>query len=260
MPVVPATLILVKSMADQPKDAPAEEDKKTDPADAKADESNKDDKKDATVGEALKSAQKTEKKEEARMVPEAVLLEYKKENKELFKELQGLKKLIEDGANKAQIAPDIKSLAEKHKVDVDFLNEFAAAVRQAAKEDIKSEVKPIEEREQAARLETVFNENFDKTLSELPEYKSLVNKDVIRALAFDPRNANKTFAQIFEMAYGHLVTGKKTLDSTKPRGGKGDTKVDVARAQRDPEYFKEIMADPDLKRQYNEGLHDRIRV
>lgn len=213
--------------------------------------------KDVKVGEALKTK---EEPKDIKMVPEAVLLDFKKENKDLHKELKDLKKLIEDGATKKEVSADIKSLAEKHNVDPEFLTDFAAAVRKEAEGDADAKLKPIRDKEQADKLETVFNTNFDKTLEEMPEYSKLVNKDVIRTLAFDPKNANKTFAQIFESAYGHLVTGKKTLEPTKPQGGKADTTVDVARAQRDPAYFNEIMADPDLKKQYNSSLESRIPV
>lgn len=241
-------------MTTEVKDAPVVEKK-----DTKADDKTAADAKDVKVGEALKTKDEP-KKDEPKLVPEAVLLEFKKENKELHKELKDLKKLIEDGAPKREVSADIKSLAEKHNVDPEFLTDFAAAVRKEAEGDADAKLKPIRDKEQADKLEKVFNENFDKTMEEMPEYAKLVNKDVIRTLAFDPKNANKTFAQIFESAYGHLVTGKKTLEPTKHQGGKKDTTVDIARAQKDPAYFAEIMADPELKKQYNSSLEFRIPV
>lgn len=219
--------------------------------------------KDVKAGDILDTSKDTKKDADKapRMVPESVLIEYKKESKEVRKELDALKKSIEDGASKIEVSADLKTLAEKHSLPPEFLQEFADAVRKEAKEDFESKMKPIEEKENAAKREKIFDEHFDKTMSEMPEYSKLVNKEVIKALAFDPKNANKSFAQIFESAYGHLVTGKKTLDTTKARGGKEDTStVDIKRAQSDPAYFKEVMADPELKKIYNEGLAQRNRL
>lgn len=243
-------------MAEEVKKAPEVEAKETEKAETKAKpEVKADGKKDVKVGEALKTV---EEKKESRMVPEAVLIEYKKEAKEFRKEINDLKATIEAGASKKEVAADIKSLAEESGIDADVLQKLTDSIRKGVKADAEAEVRPLKEAEQASKLDKVFNENYDKTLSEMPEYAKLVNKEVIRSLAFDPRNADKTFAQIFESSYGHLVTGKKTLETTKARGGKSDTTIDFARAQRDGEYFKEIMADPELKREYNKDLHKRI--
>ena len=106
----------------------------------------------------------------------------------------------------------------------------------------------------------LFTEHFTKTMAEMPEYEKIVNRDVIKTLALDPRNANKTFAQIIESAYGHLITGKRTLETTKPGGGKEDTTIDFNKARSNGEYFKEIMADPELKKQYNSEIEKRLKL
>lgn len=239
---------------------PAEESKDTKTVETKTE--SKETNEDVKVGDVLKTT-KEEPKKETKMVPESVLIEYKKESKEVRKELDALKKSIESGATKKEVSTDIKDLAEKHGVDAEFLNDFAHAVRKEANEDTEEKIssikKPIEEKENAEKREKSFNEHYEKTLEELPEFKKLVNKDVIKALAFDPKNANKTFAQIFQDSYGHLVTGKKTLEPTKARGGAKDTEIDFKRASSDTEYFKEIMADPQLKKKYNEDIATRNR-
>jgi len=236
-------------MAEEVKVAPVVESKDTKPAETKVETPAKEVAKDVKVGEALKTV---EEKKEPKMVPEAVLIEYKKESKEVRRELDALKKSIEEGATKKEVSTDMKALAEKHGVEPEFLKDFAAAVRKEAKADAEAEVRPIKDAEQASKLEKIFNENLDKTLEEHPEYKKLIVKKDVRRAAFDPENSDKTFAQILEDSYGHLVTGKKTLESTKARGGKEVTGVDYARAKVDGEYFKEIMADPELKKQYND--------
>jgi hypothetical protein len=228
--------------------APAEESKETKPAETVAAP------KEETVGETL---QVKEEVKEAKMVPEAVLIEYKKESKAVRKELDALKKSIEEGSTKKEVKQSLKDIATKHNVDAEFLNEFSEAVRKEAETEAEEKMKPIQEKENAEKRDKIFESHFTKTLEEMPEFKNLVNKDVIRTLAFDPKNANKTFAQILQDSYGHLVTGKKTLETTKARGGAQDTEVDFSKARTNTEYFKEVMADPELKRKYNDDMAKR---
>ena len=95
----------------------------------------------------------------------------------------------------------------------------------------------------------------------MPDYKDLAQKEVIKALALDPNNSKKTFAQLLEMAYGHLIKGKKVLDNTTPKGGvNNDEEIDYKRAKSDMEYFNSIMQEPQLKKEYNQGLTGRIKL
>lgn len=251
-------------MTDEVKDAPkVEESKEETTATVEAEkaevkEESKTEAKDTKVGDAL-GEPKLEKKE-SKMVPEAVLLEYKKDNKELKKDIQELKKLIEDGATRSEISQELKDIAEEHNVDPEFLDKLAKSIRQQTKAELEAEVKPIKEKELAQKREEIFTENYNKTLEAMPEYKDLAQKEVIKALAMNPANANKTFAQILEMSYGHLVKGKKTIEQTTPRGGNDNEEIDFNKAQRDHKYFVEIMADPKLKAKYNEDLHKRIKL
>lgn len=203
---------------------------------------------------------KTDEKE-VKVVPEAKFLEYKNTNKQLKRDLADLQRQIESGSNNKVISKDLKAIAEEHNIDVSFLQDFASAVKQEAEKDLEEKVserlKPITDKQNSDRIEKIFSENFSKTIDAMPEFKDIANRDVIKTLALDPKNANKTFAQIIENAYGHLVTGKRTIESTKPQGGKSDTSIDFSRASRDSSYFAEIMADPQLKKKYNENLGSR---
>ncbi len=244
-------------MAEEVKVAPEVESKET-----KAVETKTEEKKEVKVGEALKT---DGEKKEPKMVPEAVLIEYKKESKEVRKELDALKKSIEEGATKKEVSSDLKQLAEKHDVSPDFLEEFAATVRKEAKADAEAELKPIKDKENAKRFDDLFDIEYTKAIAENPEYAKLVSKDAVKALTFNPRNANesldaKLIQKVFESSYGHLVTGKKTLEPTKNRGGAKDIVVDVEKAQKDPTYYAEIMADPELKAQYNKDIEKRLRL
>jgi hypothetical protein len=235
-------------MTDKVKEVPAEEPKETKPAEAVAEETK-------TVGEVLKSEKPA--KDTALAAAEAALVDYKKENKALVKEL---KELVASGASKSEVSADLKTLAEKHNVEEDLVKDIVGYVRKEVQDDAEKTLRPIKEKEEAQKREDSFTKHFDKTIEEYPEYRDIAKKDVIRTLAFDPANSNKTFAQILEGAFGHLVTGKATLEKTQARGGKDDSPVDFEKASRDPKYFSEIMADPELKKQYNENLGSRISL
>lgn len=214
-----------------------------------------------TAGELL--GEKVQK-EEPKTVPESALIELKKENKAILKEVKRMQDLIAEGATKKEVTNSIKAIAEKHSVSEEFLNELAAAIRAEADVDIdervNSKLKPLEAKGNAERIDKIFSENFDKTLDQMPEYKDIANRDVIKTLTLDPANANKTFAQIVENAYGHLVQGKRTIDAAKPRGGKEPAAVDFDKARKDSKYFAEVMADPDLRKEYNSDLAKRLRL
>jgi len=207
-----------------------------------------------TVKEAL------ETKPEPKMVPEAVLIEMKKENKQLAKEMKDLKKSIEEGATKKEVSADLKSLGEKYNVDPNFLEEFANTTKAEAEKEFNAKLKPLEDEKKAAEQTSKFNAVFDKTMEELPEFSKIAKRETVKALSLLPENANKTFRQILEDNFGHLVQGKRTLNPTVPRGGNDAIEIDMARATRDTEYFQQIMADPLLKKKYNEGMGKRLRL
>ena len=240
--------------------APAGEDNKTETATTETATTEATVEKEVTVGEALN----VEPKKEPRLVPEAALIEYKKENKELAKEIKELRKAIESGASKKEVSEDIKSIAEEYGVDEEFLGKLASTIKSQAEAEaeakVSSKLKPLEEKEKAERMNQAFEEHFSKVIESMPEYKDIVNKEIIKVLSLDPKNANKSFAKILEEAYGHLVVGKRTIESTKPRGGAGDTEIDFNKAKSDSEYFNEILSNPELKKKYNDNLAERLRL
>lgn len=248
------------------KDAPAAEEKKTETVEdtktAPKDGEKKVD--DAKVGDLLKDPEPKEEKKEPKMVPESVLIEAKKAEKTAKRELAALKIEMEKGATKVEISASVKELAEKHGISEEAAAELAKSIRAEVEADKAEEIdaikKPLAEKERLEKREKVFNDNYDKTLAAMPEYKDIINKDVIKRAAFDPENKDKTFAQIFESSFGHLITGKKTLETTKNGGGKEDTAIDYEKASKDSKYFSEIMADPDRKKEYNENIGKRLKL
>jgi len=182
-----------------------------------------------TVAELHEEKPKTEK-EKPTAVPIARLNKEIERRKELEAKLAQYETAVEEGDESAE--PEVKKLAQK--------------------------LEQIEERDRRTQLESTFMQHLNKAIENAPEYKDIVNVEVIKQMAFNPANANKTYKQLLEEAYGNAVTGRRTIETTIPRGGAKDTKVDLQRAQQDAEYRREVLADPELKKQYNEGLHTRI--
>lgn len=216
-----------------------------------------------TIGEVFKN----EKKEEiSRVVPEAPFLEIKNQNKELKKELKELKELVSSGASKREVNASLLEIAEEHNVDIDFLNKLATTIKQQAKSEAEAELeakmRPLAEKQRYDSKDAIFNYHYEKTLESMPEYKDIVNKEIIKSLSDLNENSSKTFPQLIESAYGHLLKGKKTIDSVSPIRQTTDeiVELDFDRANKDGEYFKKIMANPKLKKEYNAKMIKAIKI
>jgi DNA-binding transcriptional MerR regulator len=242
-------------MTDEVKVAPAVEAKPTEPAPTEAApaETKVDDVK---VSDVINPSEKKEPK----MVPEAALLEYKKEAKELGKELKEIKKLMEEGKSTREVSEDIKNIADEFGLTEGAVEKLIRKVGETTKaeydKELEARLKPLQEKSANKTLD----DQYDRLMESMPEYKNIANRDVFKSLSLDPKNADKTFAKILEESYGHLVTGKKTLEKTQARGGNSDAPIDYDRAKKDMGYFKEIMDNPELKKEYNNTFMDRLRL
>jgi len=209
-----------------------------------------------TIGEALKP-------KESETVPLSTFLELKNENKLAKKDISDLQSKIEAGATKSEISKGIKEIADEHNVDENFLNEFASTVKAQTEKDIDAKIaeklKPLQDEDNAKKIDDIFNKNYDRVLENMPEFKDIVNKNVIKTLALDPENKNKTFTKIIEEAYGHLIEGKKTIESSTPNSKSEGETLDKGKLK-DPAYMKKVLADPELKKEYNKGLIDRLNL
>jgi len=221
----------------------------TEPEDKEAPESTETDTQEpeAPAEPTVAELHEEEKTEEAPKKPDSVplqkFIDEKRKRKELQKELDSLKTEYEDDPDvdddEVDDRPDVKAIAEK----IEKLEKFESSQLKAQRD---------------AQKNATFEKNFASTLENVPEYTDVVNKEVIRQMAFNPANANKTYLQLIEEAYGNAISGRRTIETTTPRGGAKDTKVDLDRARTDGEYRREVLADPELRRQYNENLTDRI--
>jgi len=244
-------------MSEELKNAPAEEVKQTEEVVEAPKEQ------ESTVGDILNV--ETEEKKSDDVIPLHSFIEMKKENKQLQKDLKELRKIIEEGATKKEVVQDIQELSEKHGVDANFLQDLATTLRAESKkemeEELTSKLKPLTDKEKTQKIDELFNQHFSKAMEKSPEYEGVVNKEVIKSLSLNPANKNKTFNQLIDEAYGHLVVGKRTMESSNTKVSR-DTSgtLDVDKATRDTEYFKQIMSDPKLKKEYNEAMVTRLRT
>jgi hypothetical protein len=205
-----------------------------------------------TVAEII--GEPKEDKPEPKMVPEAVFLEEKKARKALERDMKELQRRVEEGATKIEVSESIEEIAKEYDVDPKFLTKFAATIRKDAKAEAEKELgnrlKPLEEKERAEKIQKVFDTHFSKALGDMDEYKEIVNKDVIFALSLNPQNSSKTIPQLIEETYGSAVRGRRSMETTTPRGGAPAGEFDPDRANRDASYLKEVLKDPQLRKSY----------
>lgn len=188
-----------------------------------------------TVAELHKEEPKTEPKKDD-SIPRARLNKEIARRKELEKELAEAKEaaMDDDDYDEPEDSPEVQKLADR--------------------------LSEIEKREADAKRDVVFKQHFDNALENMPEYKGVVNMDVIKGMALNPQNKDKTYRQLIEDAYSNALSGKQSIETTTPRGGAKDTVVDMKRAQTDTAYRHEVLADPELRKQYNKGIENRIQL
>lgn len=186
-------------------------------------------------------------------------LDIKKQNKELKREMDKLKSQIEDGVD---VSGDLESIADEYGVDKGFLKKLESSIRSEMNKELESQVseklKPLEQAQKAKESEKRFELMFNQTLERMPEYAHIVDKESVKLLAFQKDNATLSLPQLLEKMYGRSIGGRKTIETTTPRGGKDPQEIDYSLAKKDTTYFNEIMADPALKAKYNQNIEGRL--
>lgn len=237
-------------MTDEVITTPAEEEKPATETTVKTEETPAPVQEEKPVGEIIEEAIPEEK---PNMIPESVFLGEKKVRKAAEKELKALKASIEGGATAKEISADIAEIADEHNIDPVFLQKLAASIKAQTEKDLDDKFSSkLNAKEKSENFETAFNKAYQVAIERAPEFKDLANSDVIKTLSMQPQNSKKTISQLLEETYGNALSGKRTIETTKPGGGKDPEPLDFARASKDIEYFKEVMADPKKKAQYNE--------
>lgn len=217
------------------------------------------------VGEVIKQA---DKPKEVESVPLSTFLDEKNGRKQAEKnaeqaaaKIAELEASIKNGATKSEVTDDIAAIAKEFDVDVNFLSKLASAMTIKTKKEVNDEteaqLKPLKEKERQEKIDAAFKKGFNAAMEKMPEFEKIVNPEVIKTLSLDPRNADKTFTEIIEETYGNALTGRRTTERTTPGGGKEPAPLDYNRARKDTAYFKEVMANPKLKAEYNAKMIER---
>ena len=202
--------------------------------------------------ESIKISDMVAEAPKPRMVDEHVFVAEKKARKELEKKVRELEARQAPASEYSSVAD---AIANEFDVDPAFTNKILSAAEENA-------LKRFEETTNAKEAQKASMEKFDKAISSefnrvignAPEFATIANMEIIKSLALIPSNHDKTVEQLIEDTYGNAVTGRRTVETTKPGGGKDPEPLDYDRATKDIEYFNKVMADPKLKDQYNEKM------
>lgn len=210
-----------------------------------------------TIGELSEEIYNEESEEHTseKTVPEYAFVAQKKALIAAEKELKALRESIQyQESSQYEQVTGVDAIADKYNIDREFMNELKSTIendldaKYASKESAK---------EKADKFNEAFNKQYNTALERGPEFQAIANPDVIKTLATLPQNKNKTVSQLLEETYGNALTGKRTIETTQPGGGKDPEPLDIAKAEKDINYFNEVMADPKKKAQYNEAMLKR---
>lgn len=200
-----------------------------------------------TIGDMVEETQP-----EARVVDEHVFVAEKKARKAAERELKALKQSIEEGATQQEISDDIAEISDEYDIDPGFLQKLAQGIKAQTERDLDAKyASKLGEKEKKEKFDDAFAKAFNSAIERGPEFQAIANPDVIKTLARLPENSRKTVSQLLEETYGNALTGKRTIETTTPGGGKDPEPLDIKRAEQDIEYYKQVMADPKKKAQYN---------
>lgn len=206
--------------------------------------------------------QKPEDKKPDDSVALAKFLAEKKARKALEKKVKEYEAIINsevEDDDEDSLSTDIKSIAKEYDVDEKFLKKLSTSLKSEIRKEYDEKLKPITQKEKENQFNQVFQKHFTETIDSMPEYKSVVNADVIKSLSRDPQNANLTMRELVEKTYSNALGGKRTIETTVPNGGKDPQNIDFDKAQKDPEYYAQIMADPSQKDKYNSEMMRRFQ-
>ena len=112
-------------------------------------------------------------------------------------------------------------------------------MKKEAEEKLAERLKPIAEREESARIEKVFAENYEKVLAQNPDYKDVANREVIKQLSlFYRRTLIKHFLNLSKRHTAMLSLRKTSIDRAVTGAGRQEeVTLDESRIH-DPAYFK----------------------
>jgi hypothetical protein len=200
-----------------------------------------------TVSEMIK-----EEEVKQNLIPESVFLGEKKARKAAERELKSLKESIENGATRSEISNDIDEIADEHNIDKGFLQKLASTIKAQTEKDLDEKYQSkFKKEEQIESFDIAFDKAYKVAIERGQEFEKIANPEIIKTLAMQPQNHKKTISQILEETYGNALTGRRTIETTTPAGGKDPEPLDYDKATKDINYLKEVLANPELKAKYN---------
>lgn len=210
--------------------------------------------KEETIADAIQDKEETK-------IPDSIpynrFKEKVEENKELASRVEELEKAIQSkDLSSREVSSEVKDIADEYGIDESVLDKLSQRLQAQAQATIEEKLAPLNAKEKAEKQDKVLSQMLERAFEAHPEYKGIANPDVIKQLALNPANANKTMSQIMNDTYGNAVQSpdRKTMETTSPGKSEVIDSVDYDRAQRDSEYFAKIKADPKLKAEYNEKM------
>jgi hypothetical protein len=144
----------------------------------------------------------------------------------------------------------IETLANEHNVEPSFIRDLLTVMAKEADQKISK----IEADRQRDKVEQAFNSEFESLTRDYPKLAS--KKDIVKKLAFDPDNKDKTLEEVAIEAFGDLL-GRPSSESSRPSSGRDidTTKIDFDNMT--PEEKKKVMGDPVLKDKYFKHLDEQ---
>jgi len=190
----------------------------------------------------------------------------KKARQAAEKKIADLEQAIKDGATQKEISSDIEAIGNEYGVDKDFLVKLTKSIKSELGSEFDSKLKPITEEKEKVKFDSTFNQKLNDALENMPEYKNIVNPDMLKqlVLARDGSgkliNGNISMEQLIENTYVNALGGKRVLETTTPRGRQEPLEVDFEKARTDSAYFGEVMANPTLRAKYNSNIEKRLNL
>jgi len=163
-----------------------------------------------------------------------------------------------------QVNDELRRLSMEHNIDETFLASLVSTVRSATTKEIREELEKdyspkitkIESERSQEKMDVKFNELYANVLADMPEYKNVVNKNVIKTLVFNPENAKKTLPQIVEEVYGASIAGKKSIELS--RGSREQESPNLSNPSK--EDWDKIESDPKAHAAWAKSTEEQIKA
>ncbi len=225
---------------------------------------------DTPQGEPLETLETLSEKAEDR-VPLKKYMEEKRARKELEEQAQTLAQELErirnSGANTREVNYDLSRLSEKHNVDEDVLRDIVEASYAINKDRLKAELEndinpklaefeSMKQEKQKQNFENTFNGLLKESLSEMPEYSDIIDKDDLKTWITSGKYSKLTLPQLIEQKYGKFVGSKKSIDGGYTPGREAVVPNPENMTDKD---WTNIENDPALKDKWKGSLEDRLR-